>query len=235
VRAALNKNNVTDVVTQAELDSIQSLDANSRGIVSLTGIERMSNLKVLQVENNRIVDFSMVDWGKIVSVYAEDQLVNQTLDIDWSEKVTIDPGDQLFKEPTISNPSYATGVQNRIDFTDFLPGDSFYDGLDMVELPGKLVIEGLENVNQTLAMERRFWRDNNSNPVTSPRFFYSAEFKVKLNQVSKKVTFDNEGIESSNQLPVTDLIKEPTTPTKQGYAFLGWYDARSGGTKWDFV
>ncbi|EAF1122829.1 hypothetical protein CGX11_14660, partial [Listeria monocytogenes] len=64
VRAALNKNNVTDVVTQAELDSIQSLDANSRGIVSLTGIERMSNLKVLMVDNNRIVDFSMVDWGK---------------------------------------------------------------------------------------------------------------------------------------------------------------------------
>ncbi|EAF1122880.1 LPXTG cell wall anchor domain-containing protein, partial [Listeria monocytogenes] len=52
---------------------------------------------------------------------------------------------------------------------------------------------------------------------------------------SKKVTFDNEGIESSNQIPVTDLIKEPATPTKQGYAFLGWYDARSGGTKWDFA
>ncbi|EKZ3787186.1 InlB B-repeat-containing protein, partial [Listeria monocytogenes] len=207
----------------------------SRGIVDLTGIGRLRNLKVLNVANNRIVDFSMVDWGKIVSVFAEDQLVNLTLDIDWSEKVTFAPGDQIFKEPTISEPSYAVGIRNDVWFENISPGDPFYDGLDIVDLPGELVVKGLKNVDQTIVMRRSFGKDNNSNPVSSPRFLYNAEFKVKLNQVSKKVTFDNEGIESSNQLPVTDLIKEPTTPTKQGYAFLGWYDARSGGTKWDFA
>ncbi|NVV64516.1 InlB B-repeat-containing protein, partial [Listeria monocytogenes] len=30
------------------------------------------------------------------------------------------------------------------------------------------------------------------------------------------------------------LLNEPTTPTKQGYTFDGWYDAETGGTKWDF-
>ncbi|ECB9822869.1 hypothetical protein FL865_15455, partial [Listeria monocytogenes] len=235
VRAALNKNNVTDVVTQAELDSIQDLDANSKGITNLTGIERLNDLKVLRVDNNQIVDFSMVDWGKIVSVYARNQLINLTLDIDWSEKVTIDPGEQLFKKPMISDPSYAINLRNDVWFTDFPAGDSFYDGLDIVELPGKMVVEGFENVDQTFNFEYRFYRDSMSNPAQYSRFMYNSEFKVKLNQVSKKVTFDNEGIESSNQIPVTDLIKEPTTPTKQGYAFLGWYDARSGGTKWDFV
>ncbi|MGJ6532514.1 InlB B-repeat-containing protein, partial [Listeria monocytogenes] len=27
---------------------------------------------------------------------------------------------------------------------------------------------------------------------------------------------------------------EPTAPTKQGYTFDGWYDAETGGNKWDF-
>ncbi|EPB7495513.1 InlB B-repeat-containing protein [Listeria monocytogenes] len=194
----------------------------------------MSNLKVLRVENNRIVDFSMVDWGKIVSVYAQDQLVNQTLDIDWSEKVTIAPGDEVFKEPTISDPTYVQHAKNAVSFTN-PPGNPFYDGLDIVENPGELVVKGLKNVDQTVVMRRQFGKDNVSNPVSSPRFLYNADFKVKLNQVSKKATFDNEGLESSNPVVVTDLIKEPTTPTKQGYVFMGWYDARSGGMKWDFA
>ncbi|EPB7495631.1 hypothetical protein ACRR4Z_002915, partial [Listeria monocytogenes] len=188
----------------------------------------MSNLKVLDVNDNKIVDFSMVDWGKIVSVYANDQSVNLTLDIDWSEKVTIDLGEQVFKEPTISNPSctydlpgypFRNGIRVRNDDWeyDYIPGKFFDNNYEEIanlhaveEAPGKLVIEGLENVNQTLVASREFGRDNVGAPSSNFRFHYSSEFKVKLNQVSKKVTFDNEGIESSNQIPVTDLIKEPT-------------------------
>ncbi|ECB9836528.1 InlB B-repeat-containing protein, partial [Listeria monocytogenes] len=193
----------------------------------------------------------MVDWGKIVRVWAMDQSVNLTLDIDWSEKVTIDLGEQVFKEPTISDPSatydlpgypFRNGIRVSNDdweydyitgkFSDNNNGEEITNLNAVEEAPGKLVIEGLENVNQTLVASREFGRGGMS---YHSQFYYSSEFKVKLNQVFKKVTFDNEGIESSNQIPVTDLIKEPTTPTKQGYAFLGWYDARSGGTKWDFV
>ncbi|MBF2504484.1 InlB B-repeat-containing protein, partial [Listeria marthii] len=27
---------------------------------------------------------------------------------------------------------------------------------------------------------------------------------------------------------------EPPIPTKEGYTFTGWYDAKTGGNKWDF-
>ncbi|PWR38983.1 InlB B-repeat-containing protein, partial [Listeria monocytogenes] len=30
------------------------------------------------------------------------------------------------------------------------------------------------------------------------------------------------------------VVNDPTTPTKQGYTFDGWYDAETGGNKWDF-
>ncbi|HAO5758250.1 TPA: InlB B-repeat-containing protein [Listeria monocytogenes] len=30
-------------------------------------------------------------------------------------------------------------------------------------------------------------------------------------------------------------INEPTKPVKDGYTFIGWYDAETGGNKWDFA
>ncbi|WP_182925185.1 InlB B-repeat-containing protein [Listeria monocytogenes] len=48
------------------------------------------------------------------------------------------------------------------------------------------------------------------------------------------VTFDVEGMQQQEAVLFDELIKEPTVPNKAGYAFTGWYDAESGGTKWDF-
>ncbi|MCH2855817.1 InlB B-repeat-containing protein, partial [Listeria monocytogenes] len=51
---------------------------------------------------------------------------------------------------------------------------------------------------------------------------------------SYQANFDIDG-EVTNEAVVYDaLLNEPTTPTKQGYTFDGWYDAETGGTKWDF-
>ncbi|ECB9822860.1 InlB B-repeat-containing protein [Listeria monocytogenes] len=233
---------MTDVVTQAELDSIQSLDARSRGIVDLTGIGRLSNLVSLNVSDNKIKNFSMIDFGKIIEVIGDGQLKDVTIDVDWSEEVMIAPGKLLMEAiPVLSKP-----ISSYADFYSVLSiiGDPIDDlGItweDIVEYPNsgmewdksKIGLKSLKNVDQTIGMYSYM---QSSLPGNGLDMRIGAEFKVRINQVSKKVTFDNEGIESSNQIPVTDLIKEPTTPTKQGYAFLGWYDARSGGTKWDFV
>ncbi|TYV58971.1 BspA family leucine-rich repeat surface protein [Listeria monocytogenes] len=48
------------------------------------------------------------------------------------------------------------------------------------------------------------------------------------------VTFDVEGKQEQQAVLFEELITEPAVPNKAGYAFTGWYDAKIGGTKWDF-
>ncbi|EKZ4334410.1 BspA family leucine-rich repeat surface protein [Listeria monocytogenes] len=48
------------------------------------------------------------------------------------------------------------------------------------------------------------------------------------------VTFDVEGTQQQETVLFDDLVTEPTVPYKAEYAFTGWYDAPTGGNKWDF-
>ncbi|HBC0572418.1 TPA: InlB B-repeat-containing protein [Listeria monocytogenes] len=49
------------------------------------------------------------------------------------------------------------------------------------------------------------------------------------------MTFDNGGVTTTETVDYDGLAEEPTTPTKAGYTFDGWYDAETGGKKWDFA
>ncbi|HAC4846982.1 TPA_asm: BspA family leucine-rich repeat surface protein [Listeria monocytogenes] len=48
------------------------------------------------------------------------------------------------------------------------------------------------------------------------------------------VTFNVDGRQEQQTVLFDELISEPTTPTKDGYLFTGWYDSPTGGDKWDF-
>lgn len=58
-----------------------------------------------------------------------------------------------------------------------------------------------------------------------------ARFTVK----SYTATFDKDGTTTTQTVNYDSLIQEPTAPTKVGYTFTGWYDAETGGNKWDFA
>ncbi|HHQ0951498.1 TPA: InlB B-repeat-containing protein, partial [Listeria innocua] len=58
-----------------------------------------------------------------------------------------------------------------------------------------------------------------------------AQFSIN----SYTATFDVDGVISTQTVDYQGLLEEPPAPTKDGYTFKGWYDAKSGGTKWDFT
>ncbi|EAD9908830.1 LPXTG cell wall anchor domain-containing protein, partial [Listeria monocytogenes] len=49
------------------------------------------------------------------------------------------------------------------------------------------------------------------------------------------VTFDVDDVQTTESLEAGELISEPLSPTKEGYTFIGWYDEKTGGNKWDFT
>ncbi|EKZ1626632.1 LapB repeat-containing protein, partial [Listeria monocytogenes] len=49
------------------------------------------------------------------------------------------------------------------------------------------------------------------------------------------VTFDVDDVQTTESLEAGELISEPLRPTKEGYTFIGWYDSKTGGNKWDFT
>ncbi|MGC9268506.1 InlB B-repeat-containing protein, partial [Listeria ivanovii] len=51
---------------------------------------------------------------------------------------------------------------------------------------------------------------------------------------SYTATLDVDGTTTTQKVDYDSLIQEPTSPTKEGYTFKGWYDAKTGGMKWDF-
>ncbi|EAD8592640.1 BspA family leucine-rich repeat surface protein [Listeria monocytogenes] len=60
------------------------------------------------------------------------------------------------------------------------------------------------------------------------------DFHAAFEKKEYTVTFDVEGNQEQEAVLFEELITEPTVPNKAGYAFTGWYDAETGGNKWDF-
>ncbi|HBM3984294.1 TPA: InlB B-repeat-containing protein, partial [Listeria innocua] len=66
----------------------------------------------------------------------------------------------------------------------------------------------------------------------------TGEFSGKVTQSlvdGYSVTFDNEGTLSTRTFASDELVTEPAKPSKTGFTFTGWYDAKTGGKKWDFT
>ncbi|EAE8309403.1 hypothetical protein BOQ37_14880, partial [Listeria monocytogenes] len=60
IRNTLGKSSVDDVVTQAELDTITQVSAQSKGVVDISGVENLTRVGWLVLNNNEISDLSPV-------------------------------------------------------------------------------------------------------------------------------------------------------------------------------
>ncbi|ELC6641711.1 leucine-rich repeat domain-containing protein [Listeria monocytogenes] len=86
IRDTLGKSSVDDIVTQAELDTITRVSESYRGIADISGMENLTNLGYLYLNNNQISDISPL--ANLTNLSNLDLYNNQISDISPLENLT---------------------------------------------------------------------------------------------------------------------------------------------------
>lgn len=105
------------------------------------------------------------------------------------------------------------------------------------------VFNGTVNNNGTITGGMFFDPVNNNGAITGGTFngtLINGESGtvaegVSVNHLQFTVTFDNDGVKTTETVDKGSTLTAPTAPTKEGYLFDGWYYNNNGTqTKWDF-
>ncbi|ECB9836507.1 LPXTG cell wall anchor domain-containing protein, partial [Listeria monocytogenes] len=269
----LGKNSPSDVVTQAELDTIQEVYGGMSGVQSIEGVERLTRLIILNAgakanPGNKISDLSPLSARMNLEVLAIDDqnvsdlsplsgLVNLVhLQLDGNKISDLSPLSGLVNldvvnvsRNKISDLSPLSGAKNITSLEAFnqeisLPEVNWSNPLSITnsikDENGNIVAPSITS-GQVYSGGKVVWNNLSKSDQTITYNWGTSQFSGKVTipvkMAYKDLVFDNDGNKKTQTVLVNDVVKEPTTPTstKQGYVFTGWYDARSGGTKWDFA
>ncbi|EAG9902627.1 class 1 internalin InlF [Listeria monocytogenes] len=250
----LGSNEITDLSPVANLQKLTSLHLANNQITNISMLEDLTNLTSLGLQNNKISDISVLKnlthvtylqlgYNQIVDVKIIGGLTNLTsLQLTQNHITDISPLANLTKiqysdfsnqmitnlernfSKTLSVPNNITSTDGTLIAPETISNNGTYDAPNLKwSLPNYL-----PEVKYTFSQKI---------PIGTGTSNYSGFITQPLKELlDYKVTFNVEGNASEVEtITEENLIPEPTSPTKQGYTFDGWYDAETGGTKWDFT
>ncbi|MBV1060977.1 class 1 internalin InlA [Listeria monocytogenes] len=248
-------NKVSDVSSLANLTNINWLSAGHNQISDLTPLANLTRITQLGL-NDQAWTNAPVNYKANVSIPNTVKNVTGALiapatisdggsytepDITWnlpsytnevsyifSQPVTIGKGTTTFSG-TVTQPLKA--IFNAKFHVDGKETTKEVEAGNLLTEPAKPVKEGHTFVGwfdaQTGGTK---WNFSTDKMPTNDINLY-AQFSIN----SYTATFDNDGVTTSQTVDYQGLLQEPTPPTKEGYTFKGWYDAKTGGDKWDFA
>ncbi|HCV2828535.1 TPA: leucine-rich repeat domain-containing protein [Listeria monocytogenes] len=297
IRDTLGKSSVDDIVTQAELDTITRVIAQSKGIVNLSGMENLTNLSYLDLIDNQISDISLL--SNLTNLSYLDLTDNQISDISLLSNLTnlsyLDlENNQISDISPLSNLTKLVILSLAINQISDISPLSNLTNLELLPLAENQIsdISPLSNLtklnylfldNQNISASKVKWNDplsvtntikdlngnliapstmsdqgtytdptitwtgltNTSQSVsyewsqsvtigTATTIFYGT-FNLPVEKSAQyNLFFDIDGQVTTELVEVGELVTKPQDPNKDGYAFIGWYDAETGGNEWDF-
>ncbi|EAC6417389.1 InlB B-repeat-containing protein [Listeria monocytogenes] len=252
----IGNNKITDLSPLANLSQLTWLEIGTNQISDINAVKDLTKLKMLNVGSNQISDISVLNnLSQLNSLFLNNnQLGNEDMEViggltnlttlflsqnhitdirplaSLSKMDSADFANQVIKKParnfskTLSVPNNITSIDGTLVTPKTISNNGTYDAPNVNWSSPSYLPEVRYTFKQDVV-------------VGSTTSSYTGIIIQPLNEpVDYKVTFNIDG-NTSEVKTVTeeDLIPEPANPTKQGYTFDGWYDAETGGTKWDFT
>ncbi|EMK4690714.1 InlB B-repeat-containing protein [Listeria monocytogenes] len=252
----IGNNKITDLSPLANLSQLTWLEIGTNQISDINAVKDLTKLKMLNVGSNQISDISVLNnLSQLNSLFLNNnQLGNEDMEViggltnlttlflsqnhitdirplaSLSKMDSADFANQVIKKParnfskTLSVPNNITSIDGTLVTPKTISNNGTYDAPNVNWSSPSYLPEVRYTFKQDVA-------------VGSTTSSYTGIIIQPLNEpVDYNVTFNIDG-NTSEVKTVTEenLIPEPANPTKQGYTFDGWYDAETGGTKWDFT
>ncbi|HBL8461142.1 TPA: InlB B-repeat-containing protein, partial [Listeria monocytogenes] len=223
-----------DINAVKDLTKLKMLNVGSNQISDISVLNNLSQLNSLFLNNNQLGNEDMEVIGGLTNLTTLFLSQNHITDIrplaSLSKMDSADFANQVIKKParnfskTLSVPNNITSIDGTLVTPKTISNNGTYDAPNVNWSSPSYLPEVRYTFKQDVA-------------VGSTTSSYTGIIIQPLNEpVDYNVTFNIDG-NTSEVKTVTeeDLIPEPANPTKQGYTFDGWYDAETGGTKWDFT
>ncbi|EDO0850647.1 class 1 internalin InlG [Listeria monocytogenes] len=255
----LSINQIKDVTPLANLTKLNYLDLRENQISDASPLVNMTDLTVLHLEKQQITAAPVVyqtnlvapdilknAYGEVVppttisnnGTFASPNITwnldsfTSEVSYDFNQKITLGDNGKVTFAGTVVQPIVEAPV-NYITTFDV-------DGTTTTEnvVVDTLITEPAEPTKEGYTFSGWYDAETGGNewdfavdkmPATNMTLY--AQFTIN----SYTATFDVDGETTNQKVDYQALLQEPTAPTKDGYTFVGWYDAKTGGTEWDFA
>ncbi|WP_260444700.1 InlB B-repeat-containing protein [Listeria cossartiae] len=250
---SLGKTQISDISVLSNLTNLTALSLSDNQLNNLDALSSLQNLKLLNLEETQTSDISVLsgltnledlylgfnqisDIGTLSGLKNLENLYlehNQISDISPLSSLTKLTSLTLFKQEIMNDPiMYNPAIKISNDVKDVsgnliapatISDNGTYSNPNITwNLPSYL-----NEVNYTFRQTVTVGNATND-------FYGTVRQPLQAIPVAYTVTFDVNGTETKESVETGDFLTEPAEPTKEGYTFIGWYDAETGGNKWDF-
>ncbi|EAG6982690.1 LPXTG cell wall anchor domain-containing protein [Listeria monocytogenes] len=224
----IDYNDISDLSPIAGLAKLSHLTADSNQISDLSPISSLGAMEVMRLDGNQISDVTPIaNLANLNYVFLAE---NQISDISSLQLLFNSPN---FFGITLDNQKITS--EPVLYQQELVVPNNIKDEMGALISPDTISDNGVyasPNISWTLA--------NYTNQVsyTFNKQLAQGSFSGTVTQPlhnAYTATFDVDGVKTNEVVEETKLLQEPTAPTKEGYTFTGWYDAKTGGNKWDFA